>query len=177
MKTLLLFLLLLSSKSWAQTDSSFARLLASVNDIEIKDSLPLTTENWTLQRIDSNDVKKWFRAIIGTGINNRLKNRSYFLAGKISSHPSFDILFILEEKKKSDSVQVMHLITTKNSGQYISSLEVAVNGNKRQSVYNTSSTLFPDFTLRKNELMTIGDKSLLNIENYRITDNGRFMLY
>jgi hypothetical protein len=177
MKTLLLFFLFLSFKSWSQTDSSFARFVSSANEIDIKDSLQLTTENWTLQRIDSNDVKKWFRAIIGTGINNRLKNRSYFLAGKISSHPSFDILFILEEKKKSDSVQVMHLITTKNSGQYISSLQVAISGNKRQSVYNTSSTLFRDFTLRKNELITLSDKTLLNIENYRITDNGRFMLY
>jgi hypothetical protein len=177
MKPLLLFFLFLPFKSWSQTDSSFARFLASANEMEIKDSLPLTTDNWDLQRIDSNDVKKWFRAIIGSGINNRLKNRSYFLAGKISSHPGFDIIFILEEKKKSDSVQVMHLITTKNSGQYISSLEVAVNGSKRQSVYNTSSTLFPDFTLRKNELMSFGDKSLLNIKNYRITDNGRFMLY
>src|SRR5688572_10595191 len=133
MKILLIFILFFSGKAIAQTDSTFKRILAAVPEIEVKDSLQITTESWMLHRLDSNNIKKWFRPLIGATNNNRLRNRSYFLAGKITTMPAYDLLFMLEEKRKEDTVEikVIHFITIKKTGQYISDVEAAVSGTKK----------------------------------------------
>jgi hypothetical protein len=161
----------------AQEDSSYTKMLAAAPEISINDSLEITTDGWHLKRLDSLDVKKWFAPLLGTTTNNRLKNRSYFLAGKITINPDYDILLMLEEKKKDTTgVEVIHLITTKKGGQYISSKEIAVSGMRKKTNYNTSSWMYPGMRFRKTSNYTINGEPKYETENYNINPHGRFIL-
>ena len=97
----------------------------------------------------------------------------------MTSNTNFDLLLMVEEKKRSDSsnVQVIYLITSKKDGKYISSLEVAVTGAKKRSSYNTSSWLYKDLKIMKDSKMTINDKPMNDLAFYKINNGGRFILY
>lgn len=86
--------------STAQEDSSYANLLQSTEEIQLTDSLYINTTEWQLRRLDSADVLKWFSPILGLTNTNRLKNRRYYLAGKITSDANFDLVVLMEEKKE-----------------------------------------------------------------------------
>lgn len=178
MKILVIFIFFVSTQVAAQPDSAWSGILATVPEIGIKDSLQVTTESWTVQRLDSTDVKKWFRPLLGSGMNNRLRNRSYFIAGKISSNPVYDLLFILEEKRKGDSVEnkVLHFLTTKKSGNYISDVEVAVTGSKKRSTYETVTTLYPGLRFRKSTTIIAGETNYSENSVYQVNNTGRFIL-
>lgn len=179
MRLLTAFCFLLSSaSSQAQGDSSFIRLLESTQEITIQDSLEMHTTNWEVLRLDSTDVKKYFSPVLSSVTNNRLKNRSYYLTGKITGNPGFNIFLILEEKKKTDTTEtrVLYIVTTKKEGKYISNLEAAVSGTKKRSNYDTYSLLYPDMIIRKNSKITVNEESLISKETYRIINSGRFVL-
>jgi hypothetical protein len=165
--------------SAAQENSSYTNLLQSTEEIQLSDSLYIKTTEWQLYRLDSADVIKWFSPTLGLTKNNRLKNRDYFLAGKITSDNYFDLVVLLEEKKRADStiVQVVNLISFNKEGKYIASLEVAVSGNRKKSIYNTSSWLFKDFKIMKDSKITVNEKSLNDLAIYKINGTGRFILY
>jgi hypothetical protein len=162
--------------AFSQQDSSYQEMISKVSELQVGDSLTISTANWQLYQLDSNNVKKWFSPLLGTGNNNRLKNRNYFITGRISGNTGFDLLLILEEKLKSDSgSRVLHFITTKKEGNYIAHFEAAVNGKKRNSSYDTRSLLFPDHHIRKTELITVNGKTITTVENFRINNAGRFI--
>ena len=180
MKSLIFLVFLCSAiNAMSQQDGSYAAMLRSTEEIQLTDSLLIDAGQWKLKRLDTVDVKKWFAPILGSANNNRLKNRGYYLAGKITSSNSFDLLVLLEEKRKGDtaSVQVIYLISLKKDGQYIASLEAAVSGTKKKSSYNTSSWLYKDFKVLKDSKITINDKSLNDLAVYKINGGGRFILY
>ena len=162
-----------------QEDSSYTYMLKSTQEIQLADSLHIDSGEWKLRRLDSTEVKKWFSPILGSTNNNRLKNRGYYLAGKMTSNTNFDLLLMVEEKKRSDSsnVQVIYLITSKKDGKYISSLEVAVTGAKKRSSYNTSSWLYKDLKIMKDSKITINEKPMNDLAFYKINNGGRFILY
>jgi len=163
----------------AQQDGSYTTMLNSTEEIQLTDSLFIDAGQWKLKRLDTVDVKKWFAPILGGGNNNRLKNRGYYLAGKITSNNSFDLVVVLEEKRKADTagVQVVYLVSLKKDGQYIASLEVAVSGTRKKSSYSTSSWLFKDLKIMKDSKITINDKFLNDFAVYKINGGGRFILY
>ena len=105
---------IISLPAFSQQDSSYQGMISKVSELQVGDSLTISTANWQLFQLDSNSVKKWFSPLLGTGNNNRLKNRNYFLSGRITANAGFDLLLIMEEKMKSDSgSRVLHFITTK----------------------------------------------------------------
>ena len=122
--------------------------------------------------------------ILGLAKNNRLKNRAYYLAGKITGHENFDLLVLVEEKKSSgsrgkadsNSVQVVHLVSTRKDGHYIASLEAAVTGLKKNSTYNTSSWLYKDYKIVLDSKISVNDKIFDEMTSYRINRGGRFIL-
>ena len=182
MKWLIVFCFLFSYLgAMAQEDSSYRAMLNSTEEIQLVDSLEINAVQWKLRRLDSIDVKKWFSPILGTTSNNRLKNRGYYLAGKITTSANFDLLVLLEEKKKNDStnsaIQVIYFITVKKDGKYITSLEVAVTGTKKRTSYNTSSWLYKDFMIMKDSKITVNDKPFNDLAYYKINGGGRFILY
>lgn len=174
--SILISCIFISAACFSQGDSAYIKLLANVKDLMITDSMHITTENWELQKLDTNDVKKWFAPLLGTGNNNRLKNRSYYLTGKIVNNPGYDLLLILEQKMKSDNgTQVLHFVTTKKEGNYIAHFEASVNGIKKNSTYNTQSTLYQGQRIRKLEEITVNGKTITTVEHFRINNAGRFI--
>lgn len=161
----------------AQEDSTYTKMLAAAPEINVNDSLEITTDGWQLKRLDSLDVKKWFAPLLGTTTNNRLKNRSYFLAGKITINAEYNILLLMEVKKKdSTGVNVIHMITAKKQGQYISSKEIAVSGTRKKTNYNISSRLYPNMRFRKISNYSVNGNPMSETENYSINPHGRFIL-
>ena len=163
----------------AQEVLSYEELVSSTNEVLLDDSLHIDGIPWEMKQMDSSTVRKWFSNLLPSTINNRLKNRSYYLGGKITSHTNFDLLLVLEEKKRVDSnhVQVVYLVTFRKDGTYISSLEVAVTGSRRKSNYNTSSWLYKDYKIVKDSRMVINKKNYDDLANYKINGTGRFILY
>ena len=132
-----------------------------------------------MNRLDSSTIKNWFPQLLPSSANNRLRNRSYYLAGKITSSSNFDLLIVLEEKKKADSTisQVVYLITNKKDGAYIASLEIPITGaSKRKSSFSTSSWLYKDYKIVQDSKITVNQRSYADLKKYRINGSGRFIL-
>ncbi len=165
--------------SSAQDGSSYEAFVNSTNEVRLTDSLHIDSISWEMKLMDSSAVRKWFSNLLPNSINNRLKSRNYYLAGKITSHSNFDLLLVLEEKKRADSntVQVVYLVTLRKDGTYISSLEAAVSGNRRKTSYNTSSWLYKDYKIVKDSRMVINQRNYDDIASYKISGSGRFILY
>lgn len=175
---LILCFLICSINTTAQTDSGYNNLLNATSEIGLTDSLYIDASSWQLVPLDSTAVKKWFSRILPSTNSNRLKNRDYHLAGKITSNTNFDLLLLLEEKNRADSsnVQVMHLISTKKDGTYIASLEVAVTGTRKKSTYNTSSWLYKDYQIVHDSKIIVNEQFYGGLTHYKINGTGRFML-
>lgn len=163
----------------AQNAISYEELLQLTPETDLADSLLFDGSNKEVTALDSATVKQWFQAVIPAGSKNRLKNRSYALLGKITTQPNYNLLILLEEKKRSDTsnVQVIYFITTKKDGQYIAKLEVAVKGEKKESGYNITSLLYKDYKIVQDSKITLHDKSITDITCYKINGGGRFILY
>jgi hypothetical protein len=162
----------------AQDEPSYADLVNSTSEVELTDSILIEGITSQMNPLDSITVKKWFSRLLPTGNTNRLKNRNYYLAGKITSHTNFDLLLLLEEKKRADStiVQVVYLVTTKKDGAYISSLEAAVTGTRKKTSYYTSSWLYKDYKIVKDSQIMINQKTYDELASYKINGTGRFVL-
>lgn len=180
MKKLIFLIFIFSGlASAAQDKSGYDSLLTLAEEVELSDSMHIDSEPKQKNLLDSGSVKKWFSPLLGSGTNNRLKNRAYYLAGKITSNEIFNLLVLMEKKKKTDSagVQVVYLVTTKKDGTYIASIQAAVGGIKKSSAYKTSSWLYKDFRVVLDSKITVHDKSYDDLSNYKINKGGRFILY
>ena len=171
--------MLISLVAKPQGGGPFEELLKGVREVELSDSLHINIKSDQLYRMDSLAVKKWFFPLLGSISNNRLKNRSYYLTSKMTSNPKFNILAILEQKKKSDTIssQVVYLVTTKKDGTYIASIKAAIAGNKKRSSYNSTAWIYKDYKVVLDSKMIINEKEYADMSNYRINGTGRFILY
>ena len=178
MKRLIIVFLLISGLEGITQDTDYTLLLKPVREVELKDSLHIDTLPQTIAPLDSMTVKKWFSPVLGFTKNNRLKNRNYYLAGKITTHDKFDLLVLVEEKKKTDSnsVQVVYLISTKKDGSYIAYIEAAVGGTRKKSNYNISSWLYKDYKIVLDSKISVNEKSYDDMISYKINGGGRFIL-
>lgn len=179
MKWLAVFILLTFVTELRSQDSAYANFLDSAPEVGLTDSLRINADAAQLKLLDSGMVKKWLPRLLPSTANNRLKNRRYYLAGKITRNDNFDLLMVVEEKKRADSsnVQVIHLVTTKKDGGYIASIEAAVSGTKRRSNYDISSWLYNDYRVIKDSRITVNEKSYDDMAVFRINNAGRFILY
>lgn len=162
----------------SQDSTTYTNLLQSVSELRLTDSVQINAGQGEMKLLDTNSVKKWFSRLLPSGSNNRLKNRSYCLTGKITSHSNFDLLLVQEQKQKDDtaSVQVVYLVSTKKDGTYISSLEVAVTGIRKRSFYNISSRLYKDYQIVQDNQIIVNEKSYGDMSYYKINGGGRFIL-
>ena len=163
----------------AQDGLEYADLQITTEEVWLSDSLQINATVFQKNPLDSITVKKWFSNLFSGTAKNRLKNRNYYLTGKITSNEYFDLLILQEEKKRSDSssVQVVYLITCKKDGTYIASLEAAIAGIRKKSTYNTFTWLLKDNKIVLISKMTVNGKSYDDLMNYKITNKGRFILY
>jgi hypothetical protein len=180
MKKLLLILLFTGfSRLFAQPPLNYNELLLLAPEINIADSMHFDAGETEITALDSATVKKWFSGVLPTEPNNRLKNRKYALAGKITSAPTYDLLVLLEEKRKTDSTtsRVMYFITTKKDGKFIASLEAAISGSKKKSDYHISSFLHCDYKITQHSSFRAKDTLYADLTYYKINSGGRFILY
>ncbi|HEV7781790.1 MAG TPA: hypothetical protein VGO58_11030 [Chitinophagaceae bacterium] len=183
-RNLLIVLLFAGFSATAQQELSYEELLKPVNEVELTDSLHIDATPSQMNLLDSITVKKWFAPILGLAKNNRLKNRNYYLAGKITGNENFDLLVLLEEKKKTDSpqdsvsnsIQLVHLVSTRKDGHYIASIEAAAMGLKKRSTYNISSWLYKDYKIVLDSRISVNERSYDDMTSYRINQGGRFIL-
>ena len=163
----------------AQDGSDYDNLHHTTDEVQFSDSLQINAAVFQKKPLDSITVKKWFSNLFSGTAKNRLKNRNYYLTGKITSNEYFDLLILQEEKKRSDSssVQVVYLITCKKDGTYIASLEAAIAGIRKKYTYNTFTWLFKDNKIVLTSKMAVNGKSYDDLMNYKITNKGRFILY
>ena len=163
----------------AQYDTTYSDLINAANEVNLADSISINNTAWQLNPLDSSAIRRWFSQLLPSTANNRLKNRSYYLAGKITSGNNFDLLIVLEEKKKADSTvsQVVYLVTSKKDGTYIASLDIAVTGTRKKSSFTTSSWLYKDYKIVQDSKITVNQKSYADLKQYRINTAGRFILY
>ena len=179
MKKLILLISFLSfHQLHAQNDMTYQALLSSVKEVPLTDSLLLHAVEIQANPLDTFTIKKWFSHALSVNNTNRLKNRDYFLMGKITSNINFDLLVLAEQKRKTDAtgIQVVYLVSTKKDGGYISSLEVAVSGLKRRSTYYTSSRLYKDNKIFLDTRFNLNDSLYADYSVYNINQNGRFLL-
>jgi hypothetical protein len=116
MKKLIIILSFLSCQGVnAQQDSAYADFLKTINEVPLTDSLLLKAVEIQTEPLDTFIIKKWFTQALSIANNNRLKNREYYLTGKITTNNNFDLLVVVEQKKKADvtGTQVVYLVSIK----------------------------------------------------------------
>lgn len=180
MKRLILVGLLSGSMyAFAQEPVSYTQLLETTKEIDLSDSLQFSTVSEESLAIDSNTMKKWLPQILPANAGNKFKNRTFSLAGKITTHHNFDLLVIMEEKRRSDSsgTQVVYLVSVKKTGDYIASLKAAVAGTKKKTGYNITSCLYKDYKIIQDSRIIIDEKAYNDMAYYKINTGGRFVSY
>lgn len=178
MKRLILVILIGSCLQLAAQEAmNYPELLASTKEIDISDSLNFDTEPEEVTALDSNTVKKWFATVLPPNASNKFKNREFSLVGKLTANENFDLLVLLEKKRRSDSTgtQVIYLISTKKTGEFIASLKAAVGGTRKRTGYNISSCLYKDYRIIQDSRMTVDNKDINDMGYYKITAGGRFV--
>lgn len=160
-----------------ETDSSYMRLLAGTPEMPARDSLLLNTRTYETNPLDSASLLRWFSRLAPSG-SSRFANRRYSLAGKVTRHPQFDLLMVVEEKNRKDSsyFQVLHLVTFQKSGKPIAHLEAAINGFRKNTGYQTRTWLCTGFELVQQSRLLIHEKEVDEVKHYSITGSGRFIL-
>jgi hypothetical protein len=163
----------------AQEPLTYTQLLEKTPEISLSDSLFVTTLNREMKSVDTLTAKKWFSPILFASQTVKLKNRDFFMAGKITSNENFDLHVFVENKKRADSssIQIVHLVTTRKDGVYISSFKAAVTGTKKKSSYNTSCWLYKGMNLVQDSKITTSTSSMADVTQYKINNTGRFIMY
>lgn len=176
---LLVCLLGISLSGIGQLPLSYQQLLESSREIDLADSLRFDTGPEEVTALDSFTVKRWFSQLLPPNAANKFKNRNFSLVGKITNHIYFDLLVLLEEKRRADSTgtQVVYLISVKKTGDYIASLKAAVGGSKKRTAYNISSCLYKDYKIIHTSRIMIDNKAYNDMAWYKINAGGRFVSY
>lgn len=177
MKRLSLILLIacFAIKSQSQ-DTAYQRLVSITRELTVGDSLQLDELNEGV-RLDTALAKRFFSPLLSSG-NNRFKNRFYTCLGRITDHENFDLFLVQEDRRRADSssMATTYLVSVKKTGDYISSEKVIVTGTKKRSGYNIRSTLYKENRIFIDTRIITGEKVFEEVENYRITKTGRFIL-
>jgi len=179
MKYLILILLFGASLS-ASAQKSHSEILNMAKEIKIIDRLYLDLTNLEKKEIDEATAYKLFKRMY-SNISSLPCDTKYYIAGKITRNPDFDLLFLYAEENKTDSVLNFNLtlLTTRKDGTYISILDAASDDHYvRKNIHEfhkTRSYLYSDFKIRQeNELSFFGRKFEME---YKINDYGVFVSY
>jgi len=179
MKYFILILLFAASLN-ATAQKSHSEILSMTKEIKIIDRLYVDLANLDKKEIDEATAYNLFKRMY-SNISSLPGDTKYYIAGKITKHPDFDLLFLYAEENKTDSVRNFNLslLTTRKDGSYVSVLDAAsdihyVRKNK-PAFHKTRSYLYSDFKIRQeNERSALGRKYEME---YRINDYGVFVFY
>ena len=175
-----ILILLFGASINATAQKSHSEILNMTKEIKIIDRLYLDLTNLEKKEIDEATAYKLFRRMYGN-ISSLPGDTKYYIAGKITRNPDFDLLFLYAEENKTDSITNFNLslLTTRKDGSYISVIDAAsdnyyVHNNKPQ-FNKVRSYLYRDFKVKQeNEVSSLGRKFEME---YKINDYGVFVSY
>jgi hypothetical protein len=158
-------------------NNEYPRLLGKTTELDLRDSLNFESVPADTLMLDSTTVKKFFPQLLSNGAN-RFKNRAYCLLGKITSNSNYDLLLLLEDKKKNDTseIQVVYLVSMRKSGDYIASIKATVNGVKKRTAYNIRSCMYKGNRIVQDSRITTNEQMYDDMTYYKITNGGRFII-
>src|SRR6187399_832461 len=175
-----ILILLFGASLKATSQKSHSEILNMTKEIKIIDRLYVDLANLDKKEIDEATAYKLFKRMYGN--NSSLPNDTkYYIAGKITKHPDFDLLFLYAEENKTDSITNFNLslLTTRKDGSYISAIDAASDNyyvrNNKPQFHKVRSYLYRDFKIKQeNEVSSLGRK--FEIE-FKINDYGVFVSY
>ena len=175
-----LFISLFFTSIDAISQKSHAEVLNMTKEIKVIDRLYLDITNLERTELDEVTALKLFKRVYGN-TGSLPKDTKYYVAGKITKHTDFDLLFLYAEENKNDSAANFNLslLTTRKDGSYVSMIDGASDNyfvrNNKPQFNKVRSYLYNDFRIKQeNELSFIGRK--LEME-YRINDYGMIVSY
>ena len=164
----------------ATSQKSHSEILNMTKEIKIIDRVYLDLANLDKKEIDEATAYKLFKRMYGN-ISALPNDTKYYIAGKITRSPDFDLLFLYAEENKTDNDLNFNLtlLTTRKDGAYISVLDAASDNHyvrkNKPEFHKTRSYLYSDFKIRQeNELSVFGRKFEME---YKINDYGVFVSY
>jgi hypothetical protein len=179
MKYFILIPLFVASLS-ATSQKSYSEILSMTQEIKIIDRLYLDTPNLNKTDLDEATALELFKRMYGN--NGSLpKDTKYYVAGKITKHPDFDLLFLYAEENKTDTVTNFNLslLTTRKDGSYISVIDAASDNyfiyNNKPQFNKVRSYLYSDFKIKQENEISMMNKTYK--AEYRINDYGVFVFY
>ena len=180
MKPIVLILIILASFN-ASSQKSYRDVLNMTKEIKIIDRLYLDTTNLNKTELDKLTAHKYFRRIYGN-TEQLPDNNKYYICGKITTHPDFDILFLYTENKSLDSSRNFNLVLLtirKDGDTYISMVDVAHDNYYRRDdklqFRKTRSYLYNDFKIKQETEVSVYNKKY-QLE-YKINDYGMVVAY
>ena len=175
-----ILVLLFGASLKATTQKSYSEILNMTKEIKVVDRLYLDIPNLDKTEIDVATAYKFFGKAYVT--NGELPHDAkYYISGKITKHPDFDLLFLYAEKKALDTLKNFELLllTTRKDGTQISMIEAAsyhhyIRNGKIQ--FNKScSYLYRSLKIKQENEISVMNKK--HEAEYRINDYGVFVFY
>ena len=179
MKYFILILLSVAALN-ATSQKSYSEVLGMTKEIKVIDRLYLDIPNLDKTEIDAATAYKFFgKAYVSNG--DLPHDTKYYISGKITKHPDFDLLFLYAEKSIFDTLKNFELLllTTRKDGTQISMIEAAsyhyyIRNGKIQ--FNKSrSYLYRGFKIKQENEISVMNKK--HKTEYRINDYGVFVFY
>jgi hypothetical protein len=175
-----ILILLFGASINATAQKSHSEILNMTKEIKIIDRLYLDLANLEKKEIDEATAYKLFKRMYGN-ISSIPGDTKYYIAGKITRNPDFDLLFLYAEENKTDSITNFNLslLTTRKDGSYISVIDAASDNyyihNNKPQFNKVRSYLYRDFKVKQeNEVSSLGRKFEME---YKINDYGVFVSY
>lgn len=181
MKPFTFFVLLcISLTGTAQNGLTYNQVLNLTKEIKVIDRLYLDISNLEKTELDPSTAHQLFKRAFGTN-NGSSNDAKYFICGKITRHPDFNLFFLYSEKSTTDSIRNFNLIllTTRKDGTYVSTLEAASDlyytRNNKPQFHKTRSYLYNDFIIKQENVISAMNKKFE--AEYRINDYGVIVFY
>jgi len=175
-----ILILLFGASLKATSQKSYSEILNMTKEIKVIERLYLDIPNLDKTEIDVATAYKFFGKAYVT--NGELPyDAKYYISGKITKHPDFDLLFLYAEKKALDTLKNFELLllTTRKDGTQISMIEAAsyhhyIRNGKIQ--FNKScSYLYRSLKIKQENEISVMNKK--HEAEYRINDYGVFVFY
>lgn len=179
MKVLFCICLLFSSTLLpAQKDLTYGDLLKKTKEINFTDSFLVETSSVEHTTLDTATLKTYFQFIYPPLNTKQNKSMEYFISGKITSNPYFDILFVSTKKENEDNTlfENVYLLTNKKDGSNISILAVAMK-RERETIASSHSWIHKDNKILVSTNIISKERKIGGQSIYRINEEGRFVHY
>ena len=133
-------LLFSSTYLQAQNVISYSDLLKRTKEISIQDSFFVDVSSVDHTILDTTTLKLFFQSIYPPLVTKKSKPMEYFISGKITTHPNFDMLLVTTRKKNEDDTffESVYLLTNRKDGSNINTLAVAIKRDNGSQI-NTSA--------------------------------------